>query len=75
MTPIFTTELLVGNEPVLYHVVFNDNKYCFEPQNASAGFRSFCLIREHDEWRAEGVEGPVKEEAIAHLEKYLLAQL
>ena len=76
MQPLFSTELMTHNEPVLYHVVFENNEYCFKPSEAASGAQEFGFVREHDEWQDRGTaDAALRQQAIAKLEAYLLAQL
>lgn len=74
MQPLFSTELIIDQHPVLYHIVFENNQYQFRPEAAQQPI--FAFVREHDEWHEQGAVAPaVKNQAIAKLEAYLLAQL
>jgi len=74
MQPLFSTELIIHQQPVLYHVVFENEQYQFRPQDRQ--YQTFGFTRKHDEWHEQGdIELSLKGQAIAKLEAYLLAQL
>ena len=74
MQPLFSTELTINNQPVLYHVVFEKDQYEFLPEDTEK--EAFSFIRKHDEWQELGIIEPqLKSQAIEKLEAYLLAQL
>ena len=75
MEHLFSTNLAVNNENVVYHVVFDHEKYIFSPEVENKAFPSFSFVREHDEWHdADQVSPGVKKQALEALEKYLLKQ-
>lgn len=74
MEDLFTTQLIVQNQPVNYRVVFEDEHYRFLPADNSIQ-PSFALLREHDEWIMEGAASPeLKQKAAEALDAYLLQQ-
>ena len=76
MQPLFFTELMTQDQPVLYHVVFENDEYCFKPADTASGAQEFGFVREHDEWKDRGTaDASLRQQAIAKLEAYLLAQL
>lgn len=73
MEDLFWTTLSLGGKQEEYHIVFENEAYCFIPKNATVA--KYCFRRTHDEWQAvdEASEG-VKSSAVEALEKYLLRQ-
>ena len=75
METLFNTTLCIQNKNVPYKVVFEENKYSFLPENAESKTTVFSFVREHDEWHStDNIAPGIKSEALAALEKYLLAQ-
>jgi hypothetical protein len=74
MEKLFTTELTINGRKASYEVIFENEEYVFHPRNTGK-HRAFSLKREDDEWHPQTqMEEDVKEQAIASLENYLLAQ-
>ena len=73
MEDLFWTTLLVDGKQEAYHIIFDNEAYCFIPKDTS--LHTYCFKREHDEWLAidEASEG-LKDNAVAALEKYLMRQ-
>ena len=75
MENLFSTNLLVNNQNIIYRVVFDQEKYVFLSEANQKEFPSFSFIREHDEWHdQELLPLEIKMQAIEALEKYLLKQ-
>jgi hypothetical protein len=75
MEHLFSTNLAVNGENVVYHVVFDHEKYIFTPEVENRSLPSFSFIREHDEWHDGSQLSPdIKKQALEALEKYLLKQ-
>ena len=75
MEHLFSTNLVVNNENVVFHVVFDHEKYIFLPEVENEGIPSFSFIREHDEWHdGDPVSPEIKKQALEALEKYLMKQ-
>ena len=74
MEKLFTTDLMVNGSKTTYEVVFENDQYVFYPQQ-SGQQQPFAIKREEDEWHAvSGLEEGIRDEAVASLERYLLAQ-
>ena len=75
MENLFSTNIAVNNQNIIYRVVFDKEKYVFCSEANQKEFPSFSFIREHDEWHdQELLPLEVKNQAIDALEKYLLKQ-
>lgn len=75
MEDLFRTNLSVNNKDVVYHIVFDHEKYIFQPESPGDNLPSFSLKREHDEWHEQDkIDPSLKEQAIDELEAYLLKQ-
>ena len=75
MENLFSTNIEVNNQNIIYRVVFDKEKYVFLSEANQKEFPSFSFIREHDEWHdQELLPLEVKNQAIDALEKYLLKQ-
>lgn len=73
MEDLFWARLNVNGQPGDYHIVFENDEYCFFQQGSLEP--AFVFRREHDEWHAaDAVSETVKDEAVDALEKYLLRQ-
>ena len=73
MEPLFTADLIVDGANKLYNVSFRDESYFFEPEDGAG--RSFHIKRAGDEWQvASALASPAQQQAIAALDRYLLAQ-
>ena len=73
MEDLFWTTLLQGGSQEEYHIIFENEMYCFIPKGATTA--RYCFRRGHDEWQSvdESSES-VKDSAVEALEKYLLRQ-
>ena len=75
MENLFTTNIAVNNQNILYRVIFDKEKYVFISEATQKELSSFSFIREHDEWHGQELLPPeIKKQAIDALEKYLLKQ-
>jgi hypothetical protein len=73
MEDLFWTTLSLQGQPTEYHIVFENEEYCFIPKDSS--MTSYRFKREHDEWHAvDEASERVKDSAEEALEKYLLSQ-
>ena len=73
MEDLFWTTLNLDGTEEAYHIIFENDEYCFIPQQSFHA--TYKFKREHDEWHA--VDAPseeIKDKAIDALEKYLLKQ-
>jgi hypothetical protein len=75
MEDLFSTNLAVNNQNVVYRVVFDQDKYVFLSEADQTSFPSFSFRREHDEWLDQELLPPdIKKQAVDALERYLLKQ-
>lgn len=74
MSTLFTTNLPThGDRSQTYQVNFHDEAYHFVPEGNDK--KEFSFRREEDEWHTDDALAPIlRSEAIAALDKYLLAQ-
>lgn len=73
MEDLFWTTLSQNGKEAAYHIIFENEEYCFIPKDSSLA--SYRFKREHDEWQAVDVNSEkIKDEAVEALEKYLLRQ-
>jgi hypothetical protein len=75
MEDLFSTNLAVNNQNVVYRVVFDQEKYVFLSEGNQSAFPSFSFRREHDEWLDQELLPPdIKKQAVDALDRYLLKQ-
>jgi hypothetical protein len=75
MEDLFSTNIAVNNQNVLYRVTFDNEKYVFLSEGETGAFSTFSFRRENDEWHdGELLPPDLKKQAIDALEKYLLKQ-
>jgi hypothetical protein len=75
MEDLFSTNLAVNNQNIIYRVIFDNDKYVFLSESDQPEFRSFSFKREHDEWLDQELLPPeIKKQAVDALDKYLLKQ-
>lgn len=75
MEDLFSTNIAVNNQNVIYRVIFDQDKYVFVSEANQTGFPTFSLTREHDEWLDQELLPPdLKKQAIEALDKYLMKQ-
>lgn len=75
MENLFTTNIAVNNENVIYDVVFDKEQYKFISEAKNTSFPAFAFSREHDQWLdQDALPAEVKKQAVNALEKYLLRQ-
>jgi hypothetical protein len=75
MEDLFSTNISVNNQNVVYRVVFDDDKYVFMSEADNSEFPTFSFRRESDVWHDQELLPPeVKKQAVDALEKYLLKQ-
>lgn len=73
MEDLFWTTLAINGTQAEYHIVFDEEAYCFVPKEE--GSATFRFKREHDEWQAtDKASEVVKDTAVDALEKYLMQQ-
>jgi hypothetical protein len=75
MEDLFSTNIAVNNQNIIYRVVFDNEKYVFLSEGSQSAFPSFSFRRQHDEWLdQELLPADIKKQAVDALEKYLLKQ-
>lgn len=75
MEDLFSTNIAVNNQNIIYRVVFDNEKYVFLSEASQSAYPSFSFRREHDEWHDQELLPPeIKKQAVEALEKYLLKQ-
>ena len=73
MKDLFWTTLNLDRQNEEYHIIFENEEYCFIPKDSSQA--KYRYKREHDEWQAvDNDSEQVKDSAVDALEKYLLRQ-
>jgi hypothetical protein len=75
MEDLFSTNIAVDNENIIYRVVFDQEKYVFLSEANQKKFPSFSFRRQHDEWLDQELLPPeIRKQAVDALERYLLKQ-
>ena len=75
MENLFSTNIAINSQNIVYNVKFDKEKYVFLSEGNSPEFPSFSFRREHDEWIVQELLAPeIKSQAVDALEKYLLKQ-
>ena len=73
MEDLFWTTLSLDGKEAEYHIIFQNEEYCFIPKESSLA--KYRFRREHDEWHAaDSKSEKVKDSAVEALEKYLMRQ-
>lgn len=73
MEDLFWTTLNLNGKEAEYHIIFENEEYCFIPKESSQP--KYKFIREHDEWHSvDEASEKVIDNAVDALEKYLLRQ-
>jgi hypothetical protein len=73
MEDLFWTTLNVDGKESEYHIIFENEEYCFIPKDSPKA--KYKFKREHDEWHsADKASEDVIDNAVEALEKYLLRQ-
>ncbi len=73
MKDLFWTALNLDGKEEEYHIIFENDAYCFIPKESSLA--KYRFRREHDEWLAVDKDSEtVKDSAVEALEKYLMKQ-
>lgn len=76
MQDLFSTNISVDNQSIVYRVLFDKDQYMFVSEADNVSFPSFSFRREHDSWVDQDLLPPaVKQQAEDALENYLLKQL
>lgn len=76
MEDLFSTNINVNRQNIIYRVVFDKDRYVFLSESDQQEFPTFSFKREHDQWLDQELLPPeIKKQAIDALEKYLLRQL
>ena len=75
MEDLFSTNIAVNNQNIVYRVIFEDDRYTFLSEADNNAFPSFSFKRENDEWHDQELLPPeIKKQAVDALERYLLQQ-
>ena len=75
MEDLFSTNLDINNQNIVYRVIFADGEYTFLSDSDQSAFKSFSFRRENDTWLDQDMLPPqVKQQAEEALERYLLKQ-
>lgn len=75
MTALFSTNLAINNQNVIYQVYEDAGKYVFLSENSDDQFHNFSFIKDGDRWNElelNMVSPEIKKQAVAALNKYLL---
>jgi hypothetical protein len=73
MEDLFWTTLSLNGKEAEYHIIFENDAYCFIPKDVS--LVKYKFKRGHDEWQAmDAASENVKDAAVEALEKYLMRQ-
>ena len=75
MEDLFSTNIAVNNQNVVYRVIFDKDQYNFVSEAKNPSFPAFSFRRNHDEWQDQDLLPPeIKKQAVDALERYLLKQ-
>lgn len=75
MEDLFTTNIAVNNQNIMYRVIFDDDRYTFVSEAENNEFPAFSFKRLNDEWVDQDLlPAEIKKQAVDALEKYLLRQ-
>jgi hypothetical protein len=75
MEDLFSTNIAVNNQNIMYRVIFEDDRYTFVSEADNNEFPAFSFKREADEWHDQELLPPeIKKQAVDALERYLLKQ-
>jgi len=73
MEDLFWTTLSIDGKSTDYHIIFENEAYCFIPKDSSLA--TYKFKREHDEWHAvDELSEAVKDSAVDALDLYLMRQ-
>lgn len=75
MTALFSTNLAVNNQNVMYEVYEDQGKYVFLSRNSDDQFHNFSFVRDGDNWNElelNKVSPDIKAQAVEALNKYVL---
>ena len=75
MEALFSTNISINNQSVVYQVYSDQGKYVFLPEASSDQFKGFSFIRDNGEWKDQELLAPeLKKQAIDALDRYLITQ-
>ena len=75
MEDLFSTNIAVDHQNIIYRVIFEDDRYTFVSETNNHTFPTFSFKREADEWHDQELLPPeIKKQALEALEQYLLKQ-
>ena len=75
MEALFSTNLAINEQNVVYQVYEDQGKYVFLPENSNNAFHSFSFIKDGDQWNELELNlmtPELKKQAVEALNKYLL---
>lgn len=75
MTALFSTNLAVNNQNVVYQVFEDGGKYVFLSENSDNQFHNFSFVRDGDQWNElelNLVPPDLKKQAVEALDKFVL---
>ncbi len=75
MEALFSTNLAVNDQNVVYQVFEDGGKYVFLSENSSGPFHNFSFVKDGDKWNElelNLVPPEVKKQAVEALNKYVL---
>ena len=75
MTALFSTNLDVNHQSVVYQVYEDQGKYVFLSENSNNQFHNFSFIKDGDKWNElelDKVTPDIKKQAVEALNRYLL---
>jgi hypothetical protein len=75
MTALFSTNLAINNQNVIYQVFEDGGKYVFLSENSADQFHNFSFVKDGDQWNElelNKVSPEIKKQAVDALNKYLL---
>lgn len=75
MEDLFSTNIAVNNQNIVYRVIFEDDHYTFVSEADNNEYSTFSFKRQHDEWVDQNLlPAEIKKQAVDALERYLLRQ-
>ena len=75
MEALFSTNISINNQNVVYQVYSDQGKYVFLPEVSNDEFKGFSFIHDNGEWKDQELIAPeLKKQAVAALDRYLITQ-
>ncbi len=75
MTALFSTNLDVNHQSVVYQVYEDQGKYVFLSENSDDQFHNFSFVKDGDKWNElelDKVSPDIKKQAVEALNRYVL---